>query len=83
MPGQRKIFDALNRCPSFVPELVAEVDSLQVVVANRLVELTAGRQKKAEPSSLSSEFNKYLFSIDCRKLSSVVRCNAIFSFLEP
>ena len=47
MPGQRKVFDALNGLPSLVPELIAEVDSLQVVVSNRHVKLTAGRQEKA------------------------------------
>ncbi len=83
MPGQRKVFDALNGLPSLVPELIAEVDSLQVVVANRHVKLTAGRQEKANLQPLSSELSKRLFNIDCRKLSSLVGRNAIFSFLEP
>lgn len=82
MPGQRKVFDALNGLPGLIPELIADDDSVQVVVANRHVKLTAGRQEKAN-LQLSSELSKRLFNIDCRKLPSLVGRNAIFSFLEP
>ena len=83
MPSQRKVFDALNGLPSLVPELIAEMDSLQVVVVNCRVKLTAGRQEKPnlQPYRPSSA-NASSTSIAASSPSPVGR-NAIFGFLEP
>lgn len=55
--SQREAFDALNGLPSLVPELIAEVDSLQVVVAG-------GPAREGDPSTLSSEVSKRLLNTD-------------------